>query len=110
MQIASKTKVVTVVLVGVVLFVAGIILGKYFFKQLPLSNPSPEALASAFRQGGGKYTNPLLECDQSQTEFVELKPFKSKINDEVSALGLVRVFGNCFGGAGDHAAGANATF
>lgn len=86
MQIGQKTKVLALVLAGVVLFGIGAFLGKNFSKQLPVPTLNQVVIASAIRQGGGKYTNPLLECDQSQGEFVELKPFKSEINGEVSAI------------------------
>jgi len=42
-----------------------------------LNKPGP---VTDVRAGQGKFTNPLLECDQAQGEFTELTPFKDKIS------------------------------
>ena len=40
----------------------------------------------AQREGGYAFTNPLLDCDQAEGLFTELKPFKSKVQDLISQL------------------------
>jgi beta-lactamase class A len=86
MKFSPKSKTATVVLAGIALFGMGVFFGKHLSIQFPVPIMGIQASTSAFRQGGGKYTNPLLECDQSQGEFMELKPFKGIINDNVTAL------------------------
>ena len=57
------------------------------------------------RRGSQPHSDPcfLLHCRRSVSRHWGR-------NVEVPALGLVGVFGNCFAGAGDHVAGANAGF
>lgn len=86
MQINLENKLVAQVLAGIVLLGAGIFLGRYFSKQQPLPGLGTAPSNTVIREGIGKYTNPLLECDQTQAEFVELKPFKDKISEAVSYL------------------------
>ena len=86
MKFARKIKVLIQVIFGILLFFGGVFLGKHLFKQPAKAALSQSDSVSSIREGNGKYTNPLLECDQSQGEFVELKPFNSKIDAEVSSL------------------------
>lgn len=81
-----KVKLFLRIFAGVLLFAAGIFLGIYFANIQNNNNVSRQNLSTAVRAGENKYTNPLLECDQSQAVFTELKPFKNKINDTIINL------------------------
>jgi beta-lactamase class A len=70
-------KAVTKFLGVATIFVLGFMVHKFFF-QPNLKAPQP-----AVRQGGYKFTNPLLECDLAENSFTELKPFKDKLVDYI---------------------------
>ena len=86
MQLDARTRLLIQTLAAILLLGGGVMLGRYFGKQPPAPNLAYTVSPSAIRQGMDKYTNPLLECDQGQSAFVELVPFKSVINAEVSAI------------------------
>ncbi len=66
-------------LIGV--FCAGLIAGFVLRSPKTTVVASPEGNARAIRAGGYQFINPLLDYEQTEDSFVELRPFEQKIAD-----------------------------
>ncbi len=86
MSTETKNKIYPRIITGIILLAVGVIIGRYIPQQSPSPDVNQKNLSADVRAGGGKYTNPLLDCDQSQAVFVELAPFKDKVNSQISDL------------------------
>jgi beta-lactamase class A len=63
----------------VLFLAAGILLGR-----ISLNSPAFISSTRETREGGYQFINPLLECDASESSFLELKPFDNRIKALVS--------------------------
>jgi beta-lactamase class A len=67
----------------IVVFLTGLFIGKHFFAlKNKREHHENKREFSEIRDGQYSFINPLLECSVASDAFVELKPFKDKVNDE----------------------------
>jgi len=71
--------------IGLSVFILGLLCG---FLLLYILKPAifKPSVVSPLRESGYKYISPLLDFDQSEEYFVELKPFKKRIVEEVNKM------------------------
>lgn len=70
-------------LLAAVFFCLGAVAGFFLRQPKTTLDLFPILSNREVREGGGEFTNPLLECDLAEEVFTELRPFKNKVEDFV---------------------------